>query len=107
MIGMLKAVPAKAPRTLMAAESIHERQKSRMIEDVSGMLARHFTEAEIGEVAALVNQLFERNWAEKTGGAQSGSTTAPRGLTPAQRRRLREDGHTSPRRCRQRVSVNN
>ncbi len=69
-------------------ESIHERQKIRMIEDVSGMLARHFTEAEIGEVAALVNQLFERNWAEKTGNAQSGSTTAPRGLTPAQRRRL-------------------
>jgi len=69
-------------------ESIHERQKSRMIDDVSGLLARHFTEAEIGEVAALVNQLFERNWAEKTGGTQSGSTTTPRGLTPAQRRRL-------------------
>jgi len=69
-------------------ESIHERQKARMIDDVSGMLARHFTEAEIGEVAALVNQLFERNWTEKTGSAQSGSTTAPRGLTPAQRRRL-------------------
>jgi hypothetical protein len=69
-------------------ESIHERQKSRMIDDVSGMLARHFTEAEIGEVAALVNQLFERNWTEKTGSGQSGSTTTPRGLTPAQRRRL-------------------
>ena len=41
------------------AESIHERQKTRMIDDVSGMLARHFSEAEIGEVAALVNQLFD------------------------------------------------
>ncbi|MBK5103493.1 MAG: hypothetical protein JJE42_04530 [Burkholderiales bacterium] len=69
-------------------ESIHERQKSRMIDDVSGMLARHFTEAEIGEVAALVNQLFDRNWTEKTGSAKSGSSAAPRGLTPAQRRRL-------------------
>ena len=69
-------------------ESIHERQKSRMIDDVSGLLARHFTEAQIGEVAALVNQLFERNWSEKTGDTQSGSATAPRGLTPAQRRRL-------------------
>ena len=69
-------------------ESIHERQKSRMIGDVSGMLARHFTEAEIGEVAALVNQLFERNWTEKSGSGQTGSSTAPRGLTPAQRRRL-------------------
>ena len=68
-------------------ESIHERQKTRMIEDVSNMLARHFTESEIGEVAALVNQLFERNWNERTGSAQSGSSTAPR-LTPAQRRRL-------------------
>ena len=58
-------------------ESIHERQKSRMIDDVSGMLARHFTEAEIGEVAALVNQLFERNWTEKTGSAQSGSDYRP------------------------------
>jgi hypothetical protein len=69
-------------------EAIHERQKSRMIDDVSGLLARHFTESEIGEVSALVNQLFERNWTEKTGGAQSGSSTSPRGLTPAQRRRL-------------------
>ncbi len=67
-------------------ESIHERQKSRMIDDVSSVLARHFSEAEIGEVAALVNQLFERNWAEKSGDAHS--TSSPRGLTPAQRRRL-------------------
>lgn len=69
-------------------ESIHERQKARMIEDVSGMLARHFTEAEIGEVAALVNQLFERNWAATGGDTQTGSGTTARGLTPAQRRRL-------------------
>ncbi len=68
-------------------ESIHERQKTRMIDDVSNLLARHFSEAEIGEVAALVNQLFARNWSEATGGVQSGSTTSPR-LTPAQRRRL-------------------
>ena len=69
-------------------ESVHERQRTRMLDDISGLLARHFTEAEIGEVAALVNQLFERNWSEKTGSAQSGSSTSPRGLTPAQRRRL-------------------
>ena len=69
-------------------ESIHERQKSRMIDDVSGMLARQFTEAEIGEVTALINQLFERNWREKTGDSHSDAASAPRGLTPAQRRRL-------------------
>ena len=69
-------------------ESIHARQKSRMIDDVSGLLARHFSEAEIGEVAALVNQLFERNWVESTGEAQSGGNSTLRGLTPAQRRRL-------------------
>lgn len=69
-------------------EAIHERQRSRMIDDVSGLLARHFSEAEIGEVAALVNQLFERSWAEQAGDTQSGSSTTPRGLTPAQRRRL-------------------
>ena len=69
-------------------ESIHERQKSRMIDDVSGMLARQFTEAEIGEVTALINQLFERNWSKQSGDGQSDSAGAPRGLTPAQRRRL-------------------
>jgi hypothetical protein len=43
-------------------EAIHQAQRQRMVEDVSGLLARHFPEDEIGEVLAVVNQLFDRDW---------------------------------------------
>lgn len=45
-------------------ESIREMQRRRMLDDVSALLARHFGDAEIGEVTALVNQLFTRRGAE-------------------------------------------
>jgi hypothetical protein len=35
-----------------------------MIDDLSALLARQFGDAEIGEVTALVNQLFARRAAE-------------------------------------------
>ena len=41
-------------------ESIRDMQRRRMAEDVSALLSRHFSDAEIGEVVALVNQLFAR-----------------------------------------------
>jgi hypothetical protein len=41
-------------------ESIQEMQRRRLIDDVSAVLARHFGDAEIGEVSALLNQLFAR-----------------------------------------------
>lgn len=44
-------------------ESIQEMQRRRLTEDVSAVLARHFGDAEIGEVAALINQLFARQGA--------------------------------------------
>src|SRR5258708_4902202 len=40
--------------------SIWDMQRRRMIDDVSALLARHFGDAEIGEVTALVNHLFTR-----------------------------------------------
>ena len=41
-------------------ESIREMQRRRMIDDLSALLSRHFGDAEIGEVTALVNQMFAR-----------------------------------------------
>jgi hypothetical protein len=41
-------------------ESIRDMQRRRMIDDLSALLARHFGDAEIGEVTALVNQMFAR-----------------------------------------------
>jgi hypothetical protein len=45
-------------------ESIRDMQRRRMIDDLSALLNRHFGDAEIGEVTALVNQLFARRAAE-------------------------------------------
>lgn len=52
-------------------ESIQEEQRRSMIEDVTLLLSRHFSQGEIGDVLQLVNQLFERRWAEQ-GGAAAG-----------------------------------
>ena len=45
-------------------ESIRDMQRRRMIDDLSALLGRHFGDAEIGEVTALVNQLFARHATE-------------------------------------------
>ena len=61
------------------ADSIHEGQRRRMVEDLSSILARHFTQQEIAEVTTLVNELFSRNWAQKTASGEAGiaSETVP------------------------------
>lgn len=41
-------------------ESVRDMQRRRMVDDISALLGRHFGEAEIGEVVALVSQLFAR-----------------------------------------------
>lgn len=43
------------------ADAIHLAQRRRMVEDVSGLLSRHFSEAEVAQVAAVVNELFDRD----------------------------------------------
>ena len=48
------------------AQAIHEAQRRCMIEDVSAILARQFGKAELAEVSALVNDLFDRDWKEKS-----------------------------------------
>jgi hypothetical protein len=46
-------------------EAIHEAQRARMMEDLQDLLARQFSDADTGQVLALVNELFERNWQAK------------------------------------------
>jgi hypothetical protein len=52
------------------AQAIHEAQRRCMIEDVSAILERQFDKTKIAEVTALVNQLFDRDWKEKSSGAK-------------------------------------
>jgi hypothetical protein len=66
-------------------EAIHEAQRQAMIEDVSHILARQFGDSEIGEVVALLNQLFQRT--APGGGAARPQASAP-ALAPSNRRRL-------------------
>jgi hypothetical protein len=44
-------------------DAIQEAQRRGMLDDVSLLLSRHFTEGEISEVLQLVHQMFERRWA--------------------------------------------
>lgn len=48
-----------------SAESIHQAQRRRMVEDVAGLLSRHFGPAEVGRVETLLNELFDHDWANK------------------------------------------
>jgi hypothetical protein len=67
------------------AEAIHTAQRQAMAEDISELLSRQFGDAEIGEVLALVNELFNRTMPP---GSESVSSFAQQGLSPANRRRL-------------------
>ena len=59
--------------------AIEAMQRGYMIEDIQMLLSRHFSEAEIGEVTGLVNQLFDRRWAERGAAPATGVTErAPR-----------------------------
>ena len=58
-------------------EAIHEFRRQCVIEDISGMLSRHLGKADVEQVAGLVNQLFDQDWAMKrdTGEQPAGSST--------------------------------
>lgn len=47
-------------------EAIHSAQRHRMVEDVAGLLARHFDPASVEQVTAVVNDLFDRDWAQQS-----------------------------------------
>ena len=46
-------------------EAIHEAQRTRMLEDVGYLLGRHFGKEAIERVTAVVNELFDQDWADR------------------------------------------
>ncbi len=61
-------------------EAIHAFRRQCVIEDVTNMLSRHLDPADVNQVTALVNQLFDQDWAaRKTAGetVASSSTVIP------------------------------
>ncbi len=48
------------------AQAVHEAQRRCMIEDLAAILARQFEKDKVAEVTALVNELFDRDWKEKS-----------------------------------------
>lgn len=54
-----------------SAESIHQVQRRLMVTDVASLLSRHFAQAEVERVTALVNELFDRDWEQKASEAEA------------------------------------
>lgn len=70
-------------------KAIHEAQRRRMGEDVSDLLSRHFDQHAVDQVVALVNELFARDWAEKSSqGGSAKEKEVSAGITPPGRRHL-------------------
>lgn len=67
-------------------ESIHEFRRQCVVEDVSGLLSRHLGKAQIEQVDALINQLFDATGAAPPEAAQdSGSASTVIPLHPRNR----------------------
>jgi hypothetical protein len=54
--------------------AILDAQRRRMVEDVSGLLARHFKQDAIDEVARLIGKLFQKNQEATSQGSTSADT---------------------------------
>ena len=52
------------------AQAIHEAQRRCMIEDVAAILGRQFGKAEVAQITALVNEMFDRDWKERASQAK-------------------------------------
>lgn len=64
-------------------EAIHEFRRQCVIEDISGMLSRHLGKAEVEQVAAIVNHLFDQDWtARKDTGERTGESSTVIPLHP-------------------------
>jgi len=71
------------------AESIQEVQRRYMVEDMQALLARHFGDAEISEVVGLVNQLFDRRFAQGAPAASKEAGTTERAVrVPSSKKHL-------------------
>jgi hypothetical protein len=60
-----------------SAESIHEAQRRRMVEDISNILSRQFNPSEVAEVVTHVNELFSRSWLERGASEPTGASSEP------------------------------
>lgn len=58
-------------------DAIEMAQRRYMIEDMQALLGRHFGENEISEVIGLINQLFDRRYAERGATPSTGTTEVP------------------------------
>src|SRR3972149_6826385 len=58
-------------------DAIEGAQRRYMIEDLQALLGRHFSDAETGEVVGLVNQLFDRRYAERGAALSTGTSQVP------------------------------
>jgi hypothetical protein len=65
--------------------AIHQARRRRMLEDLQHLLAREFNETDAGQVLALVDQLFERNW-QQQGTSQTQASEEPE--APVSRKQL-------------------
>jgi hypothetical protein len=68
-------------------EAIREAQRRRMLDDLGNLLSRQFSDGEVSQVLALVNQLFERNWQVKETTGES-AATGEMPVAPIGRRQL-------------------
>jgi hypothetical protein len=59
------------------ADSIHEAQRRRMVEDISNIQSRHFGPSEVAEVVTHVNELFSRSWIERTDSEKASLSSEP------------------------------
>ena len=57
-------------------EAIHEFRRQCVSEDVTAMLARHLGKAEVEQVTALVNQLFDQDWAARKLSGEHGTSSS-------------------------------
>jgi hypothetical protein len=69
-------------------DAILEAQRGLMLEDVRNLLSRQFSDPEIAQVVALVNQLFERNVKAGTSSTQTSTSPSEPMPMPAGRKHL-------------------
>jgi phenylpyruvate tautomerase PptA (4-oxalocrotonate tautomerase family) len=63
-------------------EAIHEFRRQCVIEDVTNLLSRHLGKADVDQVAALVNQLFDQDWAARKIAGETGASSTVIPLHP-------------------------
>jgi hypothetical protein len=66
-------------------EAIHQAQRTRMLEDVSYLLGRHFGKEATERVTSVINELFDQDWADRE---RIGELHPSEHFSPARNKRL-------------------